>query len=82
MTPATKAPMACDKPASSISNAEPNTTNKAAAVITSRALAFAKIRNTGFKMKRPISTRIANATKAIVADSHQEMVLSVSSGER
>ena len=72
-----------DKPASSINNAEPNTTNNAAAVITSRALEFAKIRNTGLRIKRPINTSTASASMAIIADSHQGMASAVfSNGER
>ncbi len=40
-TPATKAPIAIERPPISISSAAPNTTSNAAAVMTSRALARA-----------------------------------------
>jgi hypothetical protein len=55
-TPATNAPIAMDNPPNSINKAAPSTTNNAAAVITSRALACAKIRNNGLSNHRPMAT--------------------------
>ena len=82
MTPATKAPIAIESPASSINNPEPNTTKSAAAVITSRALELARILKTGFRIKRPMKTNAPNATIAISADCHQTICDSRSKGDK
>ena len=47
MTPATKAPIAIDSPASCISVADPITTSSAAAIIASLAPVLAMMRNSG-----------------------------------
>ncbi len=60
-TPARKAPMAMDSPPRSISSAAPSTTSNAAAVITSRAPARARMRNSGLSSHRPAATRPTRA---------------------
>ena len=64
-----------DKPLSCISNAAPNTTNNAAAVITSRALAAAKILNNGLSNQCPatINPAMANSPMPIPCKSIDEL---------
>ena len=52
-TPARNAPIAIDRPLSCITSAAPSTTSSAAAVITSRACALARMRNIGLSSQRP-----------------------------
>ena len=70
-TPATKAPMAMDRPPISISRAAPSTTSSAAAVITSRALALARMRNSGFSSHRPAPTSAPSDSRATPARCHR-----------
>ena len=56
--------MAIDSPPICINSAAPSTTSKAAAVITSRALAAARMRNSGFSSQIPAAISPANAADA------------------
>ena len=57
--------MAMERPPTCISKAAPSTTSSAAAVITSRALACARMRNSGFSSQMPAATSAASAPAAM-----------------
>ena len=63
-TPATNAPIAIDRPPSSISSADPSTTNNAAAVIISRTPVLASIVNNGLISTRPTINNASNEPNA------------------
>ncbi len=62
-TPARNAPIAMDSPPICISSADPSTTSRAAAVMTSRAFDVARIRNSGLSSQIP--TTISPASDAM-----------------
>ncbi len=64
-TPAKKAPIAIESPLICIKRAEPRTTSKAAAVITSRACASASNLNRGLITHLPTITKRKSPPKAI-----------------
>ena len=65
--------MAIESPPMSISTAEPSTTSSAAAVITSRALARASRRNSGFSAQSPTTTSPARAATPCATASQREL---------
>ena len=71
-TPARKAPMAMERPPSSMASAAPRTTSRAAAVITSRAPARASRANIGLSSQRPAATRAASESRARPMETQRE----------
>ena len=76
-TPAAKAPIAVESPPNSINNAEPNTTNKAAAVMISRILVPASNLNSGLSNQRPATTKAATDNPAMPNCCHSGVLSAV-----
>ena len=79
-TPATKAPMAMDRPPISISRPAPSTTSSAAAVMTSRARLAASTRNRGLSTQRPAATRALRLSRAMPMVCHSGVACAAPSG--
>ena len=72
--------MAIDSPPSCISSAAPRTTSNAAAVITSRALALARMRNSGLSSHSPAATSAASAPTPTATPSQRDSAATCPTG--